>query len=120
MGCHRRRQGQGTVTERHSCKQEPTRDALPPHSFGVHFVNVVDCGKGEAAHTPAQRARKNHLEERLLDQAQVRASYTPPFGGHSRSIHHGMILDVQPLVKSLFCPIRPSPNGFFDSEASIP
>ena len=62
----------------------------------------------------------NHLEERLLDQAQARASYTPPFGGHSRSIPQGMILDVQPLVKSLFCPIRPSPNGFFDSEASTP
>ena len=62
----------------------------------------------------------NHLEERLLDQAQARAPYTPLFGGHSRSILQGMIFDVQPLVKSLFCPIRPSPNGFFDSEASIP
>ena len=62
----------------------------------------------------------NHLEDRLLDQAQARVAYTPLFGGHSRSIHQGMILDVQPLVKSLFCPIRPSPNGFFDSEASIP
>ena len=62
----------------------------------------------------------NHLEERLLDQAQARASYTPLFWAHSRSISQGMILDVQPLVKSLFCPIRPSPNGFFDSEASIP
>ena len=63
---------------------------------------------------------KNHLEERLLDQAQARASYTPLFWGHSRSIPQGMILDVQPLVKSLFCPIRPSPNGFFDFEASTP
>ena len=62
----------------------------------------------------------NHLEERLLDQAQARAAYTPLFWGHSRSIPQGMILDVQPLVKSLFCPIRPSPNGFFDSEASTP
>ena len=62
----------------------------------------------------------NHLEERLLDQAQARAAYTPLFWGHSRSIPQGMILDVQPLVKSLFCPIRASPNGFFDSEASIP
>ena len=62
----------------------------------------------------------NHFEERLLDQAQARASYTPLFWGHSRSIPQGMILDVQPLVKSLFCPIRPSPNGFFDSEASTP
>ena len=63
---------------------------------------------------------KNHLEERLLDQAQARASYTPLFWGHSRSIPQGMILDVQPLVKSLFCPIRASPNGFFDFEASTP
>ena len=61
---------------------------------------------------------ENQLEERLLDQAQ--ASYTPLFWGHSRSIPQGMILDVQPPVKSLFCPIRPSPNGFFYSEASIP
>ena len=63
---------------------------------------------------------QNHLEERLLDQAQARASYTPLFWGHSRSIPQGMIFDVQPLVKSFFCPIRQSPNGFFDSEASIP
>ena len=44
----------------------------------------------------------------------------PLFGGYSRSILQGMILDVQPLVKSLFCPIKPSPNGFLDSEASVP
>ena len=62
----------------------------------------------------------NHLEERLLDQARAWASYTPLFWGHSRSIPQGMILDVQPLVKSLFCPVRPSPNGFFDFEASTP
>ena len=56
----------------------------------------------------------HHLEERLLDQAQARASYTPPFwGGHSRSISQGMIFDVQPLVKSVFCPIKQSSNGFF-------
>ena len=62
----------------------------------------------------------NRLEERLLDQAQARVSYTPLLGAHSRSIPQGMIFDVQPLVKSLFSPIRPSPNGFFDFEASIP
>ena len=44
----------------------------------------------------------------------------PLFWGHSRGIPQGMIFDVQPFVKSLFCPIRQSPNGFFDSEASIP
>ena len=68
----------------------------------------------------AGTAFRSHLEERLLDQAQARASYTPLFWGHSRSIPQGMILDVQPLVKSLFCPIRASPNGFFDFEASTP
>ena len=29
-----------------------------------------------------------------------------------------MILDVQPLVKSLFCPTKQSPTGFFDFETS--
>ena len=57
-------------------------------------------------------SKTNHLEERLLDQAQARASYTPLFGGHSRSIPQGMILDVKPLVKSLCCPIRPPPMEF--------
>ena len=72
---------------------------------------------------PNKLSNKKHLEERLLDQAQVRASYVvypPLFGGHSRSIPQGMMFDLQPLVKSFFCPIRQSPNGFFDSEASIP
>ena len=73
-----------------------------------------------AVFPPQQLKNGNHLEERLLDQAQARASYTPLFWGHSRSIPKGMILDVQPLVKSLFCPIRASPNGFFDFEASTP
>ena len=31
-----------------------------------------------------------------------------------------MILDDQPLVKSLFCLTKQSPNEFFDFEASIP
>ena len=73
-------------------------------------------------HGHQRRPKENHLKERLLDQAKALGVVYPPspFGGHSRSIPQGMILDVQPLVKSLFCPIRPSPNGFFDSEASIP
>ena len=37
---------------------------------------------------------KNHLEERLLDQAQARASYTPFFWGRSRSIPQCMVSDV--------------------------
>ena len=63
---------------------------------------------------------QNHLEERSLGQVQVRAPYNPLFGVRSRSIPQGMILDAQPLVKSLSCPTKPSPNGFLDFEASIP
>ena len=67
------------------------------------------------------KTESNHLEDRLLDQAQAQTPYTPPlFGGHSHSIPQGMILDVQPSAKSFFCPIKRSPNGFFDFEASIP
>ena len=53
----------------------------------------------------------NHLEERLLDQAQARMPYPPLFGGHSRSTPQGMIFDVRPLVTSLFCPTTQSPNS---------
>ena len=35
-----------------------------------------------------------HLEERLLDQAQARASYTPLFSGRARSIPQGMVSNV--------------------------
>ena len=66
------------------------------------------------------KAKLNQLEERLLDQAQAQTPYIPLLGGHLRSIPQGMILDVQPLVESLFCPTKQSPNGFFDFEASIP
>ena len=44
----------------------------------------------------------------------------PLFRAHLCSIPQGMILDLQPVVKSLLCPVRPSPNGFFDFEASTP
>ena len=37
---------------------------------------------------------KNHLEERLLDQAQARALYTPLFWGRSRSTPQCMVSDV--------------------------
>ena len=54
----------------------------------------------------------------VVRSSASRASYTPLFGGRSHRIPQGMmILDVQPLVKSLFCPIKQSPNGVFDSEA---
>ena len=63
---------------------------------------------------------KSPQREVVRSSAGAGVVYPPFLGGHSRSIPQGMILDVQPLVKSLFCPIRQSPNGFFDSEASIP
>ena len=45
----------------------------------------------------------NHLEERLLDQAQAWAPYKPPFGGgHSRSTPQRVVSDVESLVKSSF------------------
>ena len=95
--------------------------ALGPLSE-AHEINVAstDSRHPQSLLVSVQAIWQNHLEERLLDQAHARASYTPLFWGHSRSIPQGMILDVQPLVKSFFCPIRRFPNGFFDSEASIP
>ena len=41
-----------------------------------------------------RRRNTNHLEERLLDQAQARASYTPLFWGRSRSIPQCMVSNV--------------------------
>ena len=71
--------------------------ATPPPlpALRAHLVT-----KGQwlrAIHRVAPKAPENHLEERLLDQAQARASYTPLFWGHSRSIPQGMIFDVQTL-----------------------
>ena len=66
-----------------------------------------------------RRAEPNRWPVVVGDHGGGRPTKGPPFGGHSRSIPQGMIFDVQPLVKSLFCPIRQSPNGFFDFEASI-
>ena len=43
----------------------------------------------------------------------------PFWGGHLRSIPQGMTFDDQLFVKSLFCPIKQSPNVFFESKASI-
>ena len=98
---------------------------LGPDAKCIHDAVVTACVFLRCAQTtPLSKQQEvlfpsNHLEERLLDQAQACASYNPLFGGHLRSIPQGMILDVQPLGKSLFCLTKRSPNGFLDSEASI-
>ena len=66
------------------------------------------------------QAAKSPRREVVRSSAGVDAIPPPFFGGRSRSIPQGMILDVQPLVRSLFCPTKQSPNGFFDFGASIP
>ena len=50
---------------------------------------------------------KSPRREVVRSSARAGVVY-PPFLGHSRSIPQGMIFDVQPLVKSLLCPIRQS------------
>ena len=67
------------------------------------------------------RSKKKITSKRgCSPSAGVGVVIPPLFGGHSHSVPQGMILDVQPLVKSLFCTIRQSPNGFFGFEALIP
>ena len=75
---------------------------------GLHVaceLNTTPGAKPKSTDTKSPRRE-------VLDQAQAHASYTPLFLGHSRSIPRGMIFDVQPLVKSLYCPIRPPPMDF--------
>ena len=57
---------------------------------------VIPGGGGGCAKKggPENPNTLNHLEERLLDQAQMRLSYTPLFWGRSRSIPQGMVSDV--------------------------
>ena len=49
---------------------------------------------------------------------QVRALYTGLFSVHLHSIRQGMILDVQPLVKSPFREAKLSHTEFFVLDAS--
>ena len=58
----------------------------------------------------------NHLAEVVGSKPGRRiygenATY-PPFWAYSRTLPQGVELLVQPLVKSLFCPINASPNEF--------
>ena len=51
--------------------------AIPPPTMGGGVVLTKKHTKYQSAKAP----KKNHPEERLLDQAQVWALYTPPFWG---------------------------------------
>ena len=62
---------------------------------------------------------KNHLAEVVRSKPSRRiygkTPHTPPFWpfwAYSRTLPQGVELLVQPLVKSLFCPINASPNEF--------
>ena len=63
---------------------------------------------------------KKITSQRLLDQSQAgvyrRKCHIPPhfwpFWAYSRTLPQGVELLVEPLVKSLFCPINASPNEF--------
>ena len=111
---HRGGPGRRSITGAALCCQgQPLRAAAPsatndwPTAGGrppVYWKSVAESPRREV----------------VRSSAGAGVVYPPFWGGHLRSIPQGMILDVQPLVKSLFCPIRPSPNGFFDSEAPIP
>ena len=67
-------------------REAPSPRTLPlawtPHFgwvLGGDFVRGVFRGGNFAAKRGGEISPGNHLEERLLDQAQVRASYTPLF-----------------------------------------
>ena len=96
-----------------------------PHR--CNFGHVHQAHEASSQRMPCtQCAHRVHMQcgvtsKRGCQIKRRRGRRIPPlFWGHLRSIPQGMIFDVQPLVKSLFCPIRQSPNGFFYSEASIP
>ena len=56
----------------------------------------------------------------FLTQQSPRREVVRSSAGADPYTPEAMILDVYPLVKSLFCLTQRSPNGFFDFEASIP
>ena len=80
------------------------------HNLLMQFFNP-DSSKIEVFEITSQR---------LLDQSQAgvymgKTPHTPPFWpfwAYSATLPQGVELLVQPLVKSLFCPINASPNEF--------
>ena len=63
---------------------------------------------------------QKHLEERLLDQAQVLTPYTPPFGGHSRSIPPRHDIGCLTPGKIIILGDGMIPKEFFNFEPSTP
>ena len=74
---------------------QPPPPSIPPRGGGVTWPMNNKKSMGNR-----RRQRKIRHGRRI----------PPLFGGHSRSIPQGMIFDVQPLVKSLFCQKRQSPK----------
>ena len=102
----------------HPCpppREESCVMAAQGHTLAAHKTD--DC-QWPICHMLWNTPGKSPRREVVRSSAGAGVVY-PPFLGVISSIPQGMIFDVQPLVKSLFCPIRPSPNGSFDSEASI-
>ena len=88
-----------------------------------HFFLLVASSKCLQFGTRVCRRSDPYYSPRrevVRSSAGAGVAYPSFFWGYLRSIPQGMIFDVQPFVKSLFCPIRQSPNVFFDFEASIP
>ena len=60
----------------------------------IHIPHLLTPPILKLKSPPPPRQSKSPREERLLDQAQARASYTPIFWGRSRSILHCMVFEV--------------------------
>ena len=79
------------------------------------FRVCVACGR-----LGVNSLRGGLASQRLLDQSQAgiymgKTPHTPhfwPFWAYSRTLPQGIELLVYLLVKSLFCPIKASPNEF--------
>ena len=87
--------GGGWAGSGHGELAKPAHWKAPEKSLGIKGQS---CPMLRLSH----RSAGIELAPRLLDQAQARASYTPPFGGCLRSLPQVVVSDVQPLVKSFF------------------
>ena len=84
--------------------------ASPATSLSCPVLSCVHCGVWVLL--------QNHLEERLLDQAQAWALYTPPVWGSQHTPRHD--IGCPTPWKIIILPNKTIPHGFFDSETSIP